>query len=75
MAKKQQQEEKPTKFTRVYEDEEGFKAIWTFDHKISKVGPIKVEVISYNNEVSFKGRKKKEKITKKKRKKVANLKN
>ena len=70
----QQQEVRVTKYTRVYEDEDGFKSVWSYDHKITKAGPIKIEVISYNDDIPFKGRKKKEKIVKKKRKKVASLK-
>ena len=74
MAKKQQVEVKTTKFTRTYVDEDGFKAIWTYDHKISKAGPIKVEIVSHTTGVPFREKKKKQKVVSKRKKKVASLK-
>jgi hypothetical protein len=76
MAKKQQTpvQSESTRKVRVYEDEDT-KSIWTYDSKITKTGPISVE-IQYKGELGklYKERESKAKKAKATKKKVASKK-
>ena len=47
------EEEKPTKFERVYDNHDGTKQVWKYNLKINPNGPISVEEIGerVNNEL------------------------
>lgn len=46
-------EEKPTKYTKEYKNEDGSKDIWYFDNTITQNGPVRVEIGYAKNSKSF----------------------
>jgi len=59
-------EEKPTKYTREYKNEDGSTEVWYFDSKISQNGPVSVEIKYSKKYKSFEEEQEELPITKRK---------